>query len=243
MYPAPGPTARARLRWGLPDIVVAWFVGAIGAALVAAPFYDPDKGVGEQSVWFLLATVVLQNGLWVAAFRAISQLKGQRSLRRDFGLDLSLQPARLRALGAWILGGVGVAIVGSALLAPLNALGDFEDQVQDVANALDRSTGLGRFLFALSVVTIVPLGEELVFRGGLQRALQRRFRAEVAIFATAAIFALSHVMGDPDSYPAVPALLLVGLVSGHQAYRTGGLTRSVAIHAGFNLLAALQLLA
>jgi hypothetical protein len=142
----------------------------------------------------------------------------------------------------WILGGVGVAIVGSILLAPLNAIGDFEDQVQDVANALDRSAGFGRFLFAVSVVTIVPLGEELVFRGGIQRALQRRFTAPVAVFLTALIFALSHVMGDPGSYPAVPALLLVGLVSGWQAARTGNLTRSIAIHCGFNLLAAIQLL-
>jgi hypothetical protein len=233
--------ARARLRWGLPDVVLAWFAGAIGAAILVSPLYDSSRAADEQSVWFLLGTIALQNGLWVAAMKVISNVKGQHSLRRDFGLDLSLQPAQLRAFGVWVLAGVGVAIVGSLLLAPFNAIGDFEDQVQDVANALDRSTGIGRALFALSVVTIVPLGEELIFRGGIQRALQRRFRAEVAVFSTAAIFAVSHALGDPGSYPALPALLLVGLVSGYQAHRTGDLTRSIAIHSGFNLLAALQL--
>jgi len=238
----PGLPARARLRWGLPDIVIAYFVGALGAAILVAPFYDQSKGADGQSVWFLLGTVFLQNGLWIAAFRFISYRKGQRSLRRDFGLDLSGRAGQLRTFGVWVLGGVGVAVAGSLLMAPLNAIGDFEDQVQNVANALDRSAGFGRFLFAVSVVTIVPLGEELVFRGGIQRALQRRFTVPVAVFVTALIFALSHVMGDPGSYPAVPALLLVGLVSGWQAARSGDLTRSIAIHSGFNLLAAIQLL-
>lgn len=242
MERTPGLPARARLRWGLPDIVIAYFVGALGAAILVAPFYDQSKGADGQSVWFLLGTVFLQNGLWIAAFRFISYRKGQRSLRRDFGLDLSGRAGQLRTFGVWVLGGVGVAVAGSLLMAPLNAIGDFEDQVQNVANALDRSAGFGRFLFAVSVVTIVPLGEELVFRGGIQRALQRRFTVPVAVFVTALIFALSHVMGDPGSYPAVPALLLVGLVSGWQAARSGDLTRSIAIHSGFNLLAAIQLL-
>ena len=238
----PGPVARARVRWGLPDVVIAYVVGAFGAAVLVAPFYDQSKPASEQSVWFLLATVLLQNALWLVAFRIISNIKGRHSLRKDFGLYLSASAVWLRTFAVWVLAGVGVAVAGNLLLAPLNAIGSFDDQVQDVANALDRSAGFGRFLVALAVVTIVPLGEELVFRGGMLRALQRRFTVPVAVFVTALVFALSHVLGDPGSYPAVPALLLIGLISGWQAARSGDLTRSIAIHCGFNLLAALQLL-
>ena len=40
----------------------------------------------------------------------------------------------------------------------------------------------------------------------------------------------------------VPALLLLGLVSGYRALKTGDLSESILLHAGFNLLAVLQIL-
>jgi hypothetical protein len=42
---------------------------------------------------------------------------------------------------------------------------------------------------------------------------------------------------------AVPALLALGLVSGYQAVRTGLLSRSIALHVGFNALTVVAVLA
>jgi hypothetical protein len=39
----------------------------------------------------------------------------------------------------------------------------------------------------------------------------------------------------------VPGLLLLGLISGYQAVKSGDLSRSVLLHVGFNLFSALQL--
>jgi membrane protease YdiL (CAAX protease family) len=72
----------------------------------------------------------------------------------------------------------------------------------------------------------------------LLRALVRRTDPARAVFVSALIFALIHVVGDPDTYYYVPAFLLLGLVSGWRAQRTGNLSQSVMLHVGFNLLAS-----
>jgi len=40
---------------------------------------------------------------------------------------------------------------------------------------------------------------------------------------------------------ALPAIVLLGIVSGYQAVKHGDLARSVLLHAGFNLLTAVLL--
>jgi len=226
----------------MPDVLIAWVAGVLAGPFLAGPLYDSSKSLADQSIWFLIAVVVLQTLGWFAALLVVSRVKGQSSLRRDFGLDLDPDPAHVAVFARWLAAGLGLALVGFVVMLPIEAIGDFGDEVQDVARALDRASGIGQVLFALTVVIVTPVGEELIFRGGVQRALQRRFRAEIAVFGTALLFAVSHVAGDPDSYPAVPSLLLLGVVSGYQAYRTGDLTRSIALHCGFNLLATLELL-
>ena len=69
---------------------------------------------------------------------------------------------------------------------------------------------------------------------------RRRWSAAVAIFVSAAIFAGIHLL-DPGARFVLPALLLLGLVSGYQAVKRGDLARSVLLHLGFNLVAAIGL--
>ena len=105
---------------------------------------------------------------------------------------------------------------------------------------IERSSTAGRVLLAICVVFVAPPVEELLFRGALLRGLQRRWSAAVAIFVSAAIFAGIHLV-DPGAGYVLPALLLLGLVSGYQAVKRGDLARSVLLHLGFNLVAAIGL--
>ena len=84
--------------------------------------------------------------------------------------------------------------------------------------------------------------EELLFRGMLLRALMRRTTPAWAIFGSSLIFAVIHVVGDFGAGYVVPALLLLGLVSGYEAVRTGNLARSMLLHIGFNLLSTIFIL-
>ena len=67
----------------------------------------------------------------------------------------------------------------------------------------------------------------------------------MAVFVSALIFGLIHALGDPSvgTLIALPAIILLGLVSGIQAVRTGELSRSILLHMGFNTLTVVFLFA
>jgi len=91
----------------------------------------------------------------------------------------------------------------------------------------------------------LPLTEELLFRGTLLRSLLRKITPDAAVLVTAAIFGLVHVLGDPSvgTLIALPAIILLGVVSGVQAVKTGTLSRSILLHMGFNALSVVLLFA
>ena len=97
-------------------------------------------------------------------------------------------------------------------------------------------------VLAVGAGVIAPVVEELLFRGMLLRALMRRMPAIPAIAVSGFTFGFVHWVLDPHfgTFIAVPALTAVGVVSGLFAVRSGDLSKSIFLHAGFNLLAILQ---
>jgi hypothetical protein len=221
-------------------VLLAWLAGIL-ASLFALPLADPDVSTADQPVRFIIAALLLQNLGIVLALVLVSDRKGQRSLGRDFGLVWPFDRMRPGPVLGWIGIGAGLSIVASVLLRPIADLANLDDSAQQVSKTVENAGGAGLVLLMIGVVLVAPVVEELLFRGALLRALQRRFTVPVAVFLSAAVFAGVHVVGDPGSYYVVPGLLLLGLISGHQAAKTGDLSRSVLLHMGFNLLSALSL--
>jgi hypothetical protein len=86
----------------------------------------------------------------------------------------------------------------------------------------------------LFMMAVIPaIGEELVFRGILQRLLQNLFRRPwIAIALSAIIFSAFHL----QFYGFIPRLFL-GLILGYTFYRTGRLWVPVIIHFVNNAMA------
>jgi membrane protease YdiL (CAAX protease family) len=224
----------------LPDVLLAWLAGLLGSVL-ALPLAESDASLSEQPLRFVIAALLLQNLAIVGALVLITERKGQRSLARDFGLVWPIDRMRAGAVAGWVAAGAGLSLVAAALVQPIAELADIDETAQEVSKTVENANGVGLVLLLVSVSLVAPIVEELLFRGALLRALQRRFAAPVAVFASAVIFAGVHVMGDTSSYPVVPGLLLLGLVSGYQALKSGDLSRSVLLHVGFNVLSAISL--
>jgi membrane protease YdiL (CAAX protease family) len=228
------PPASAPVRWGLPDVALAWFAGLIGAIVlggIAVGVLDVPEDDVSNDVGVFLATIVGQTVVVVGVLGLIARSKGRGSLRRDFGLTLRIRDA------PWLAAGVGLQILLAIALYPIAQLYD-RDESQTVVELLEDASGAGLLLFGAAVVVLAPLAEELLFRGALLRALMRRTTAAWSVFGSALVFALVHPLGDPGvgSVIVVPAILALGTVSGYLAVRSGDLSRSIMLHAGFNLL-------
>lgn len=228
------------MRWGLPDVVLAWLAG-VAASFLALPLADPNASTSEQPMRFLLAGLFLQNAGIVAALIVISKRKGRGSLDQDFGFVWPFDRLRPAAVFGWLAAGAGLSLAAQVILAPISWLADLDEPAQEVSKALERAGGAPKIIFALAVVLVAPPVEELLFRGALLRGLQRRWSTAVAVFVSALVFAAVHVIGDLGSGYVVPGLLILGLVSGYQAAKHRDLARSILLHMGFNLLAAVAL--
>jgi len=230
-------TLDTRPRWGLGAFWAAWFAGLV-AAVVGTAFALGILGsdVADDDPRLLLVSLLAQAIGIVTAVWVISRTRGQRSLGADFGLELRWRDWH------WLLIGVALQIGAAILLAPLSILGP--DQAQGVVEGFEDASGTATVVvFAFAVVVLAPVAEELLFRGVLLRALLRRTSAGAAVLWSAGIFACIHVLLDPSlgSAQALPALFLLGIVSADQAVRTRALSRSILLHAGFNLLTAVRI--
>jgi membrane protease YdiL (CAAX protease family) len=218
-------------RWGIGDAVVVWVLGLMAGALAQAPFVEGKCIPQTDEDVATFVSLVLQTTATVLILFSIARSRGRGSLKKDFGFVVRLKDA------PFLLAGLGVALLSTGILEPITNLGDIDKSSQDVKRIFDQSTGVGLGLLIVAVLVLAPMGEELLFRGVLLRSLQRRVTSWQAIFLAALGFAFVHVALDFGAGFGVPALLLLGLVSGWRAVQTRDLSQSIWLHAGFNLLA------
>ncbi len=109
-----------------------------------------------------------------------------------------------------------------------SALQSFVDQEHAEVAGERRAPDLATLLLT---VAVVPVAEELVYRGLVQHALRKRVRRRVAIGAAALLFGLAHLL----VYKAVAwQTVLLGLTFG-LAYESAGLLASTLVHMLWNL--------
>ncbi len=232
---APGAAPARRLNWGVPDAVVAVLLSLVASLVAETPFATNGKIPSRLQVSASLAGIGAQTAA-VVVYLAFAARRGDGSLRRDFGLRLSPRDA------PWFVIGFVVSAVAGVALTPIVDAGHLSDSSQEVVHLFQKASGANVALFVVAVLVVAPVGEELLFRGVLLRALLRRTDPPQAIGVSGLAFALVHVALDPGAGFAIPALFFLGLLSGYRAVRRGDLSQSILLHAGFNLLAVLQIL-
>ncbi|MDA9563258.1 CPBP family intramembrane metalloprotease [Flavobacteriales bacterium] len=102
-----------------------------------------------------------------------------------------------------------------------------EENTEVIITAFLSSTGILAFVGNMVVMALIPaLGEELCFRGVMQRIFGKMFQnAHVAIWVTAIIFSAIHM----QFYGFIPRMLL-GAMLGYLYYWSGSLWLSILAH-------------
>lgn len=84
-------------------------------------------------------------------------------------------------------------------------------------------------MLVLQAVVLVPILEEVIFRGHLQTAIDRAIgRPGVAIVIPSAVFAMIH------DWWSMPAIFVLSVMMGVVYHRTRNLWAAIFVHAGFN---------
>jgi membrane protease YdiL (CAAX protease family) len=230
--PAPTPPRPGfawRLLSPLGAVVLAFvLLVAVAVALEAADRSEESAGAilaSGTSLLLLLFGVALWRGLPAHERRLAVALK--RSARGAIGLGLGI--------GAGILVGM-VAIIAAGQAIDPGLERRFEDLDEDIGTAPWQLV-----LTFAAIVVLAPLGEELLFRGLLLRALARRVRFWPAALLSSLFFAAAHL----DAYLLWPrAIALVGTgIALAWLYRRRGYWASVTAHATVNSVAWIALVA
>jgi len=234
----PEPATRpARIAWGLPDALLCWMAGYLGAILASFPLYASHGGTDIDTKLIFGFVLPAQQLTVVLAVVYVTRLKGQKSLAADFGLVVRLRDAKALVVGATL------EIVLTLALFPILRLDPDAQNQQLLTDLKDHRDAATVALFVIGAVIFAPVVEELLFRGVLLRALLRRVEPAYAVLGSGIIFALVHYVGDPNTLPFLPALAGLGVVLAIVALRSGDLSTSIWIHAGFNLTTTILFLA
>ncbi len=157
-----------------------------------------------------------------------------RAERLDIAATARLRKPQLREVGLAIVAVPGLWVAG-VLLNLLSSL--VLGYTTPVTPSQYPSTLLEAVAMAVTTMVVAPLCEELMFRGYVQRAYERR-NVWVGIVAGGVIFALFHLR-----FQGAPALLPVAIALSLIAWRTGSIVPGIALHAAYNTIATVLMIA
>ena len=215
-------------RWGLGAFLLVELVYLLASVSLVVLFV----GNGPLAAWMLAVVVAMPTVIaaWLAVL--ITRLRGNGP-----STDLRLHWS-WRELGLGLMfgfGGLFVTLPASVLY--ISIVGpDANSAVGEIFGGVRASWPGAVFVF-LTVVFVAPLCEEIVYRGLLWGAVERRWGRWVALVVTTVVFALAHL-----EFTRIPLLLVVAIPIALARLYSGGLLASIVAHQVTNLLPGIVLM-
>jgi membrane protease YdiL (CAAX protease family) len=236
--PNPPPAAPAAVparthRWGLGAFVLVELVFVGVTALLGSVLLAPALATGTPPAWVLAVLLSVPTACAAGTALLITRLRGNGP-RRDLGLVWV--PNDLMFGLAFGFGGLFLTAIAGAVY--LRLVGpEASSAVGDLFNGIRAGPAVAVTVFAI-VVLLVPLCEEIVYRGLLWGAVERLGAGRwIAFGVTTVMFALAHF-----ELTRTPLLLIIGIPIGLARAVTGRLLASVVAHQVNNLLPGLALM-
>ncbi len=215
-------------RWGLGAFVlVALVYLAVSASL--AVFWIGTRPVSAE---ILALALVVPTATAAGLAMLITQLRGNGP-RTDLRLGWSWRGLRLGLMFGF--GGLLVTIPASLVYASIVGPGA-NSAVGRIFGGLRTSWPWAVAVFVI-VAVIAPLCEEIIFRGLLWGALDRRWGQWVAMVVSTVVFALAHL-----EFTRAPLLVVVAIPLALARWYSGGLLASIVAHQVTNLLPGIVLM-
>lgn len=197
----------------LPALLIA--VLLVRALSRTFPSGKPFQGLLAQLIWYALV---------FASLYGLLRLRYQRPFWQSLGWRVSLGSAAaclfIGPLLAFTIGFLGVVLRAPQIPLPFDQMAE------------DRPTLI---LFAIFVVVLGPLCEELAFRGFLMPLLMRSFGPTLGVVLTGVLFGSLHGPEYLWSWRHVLLVATAGTVFGWVRYKTGSTAAATFMHSTYNL--------
>lgn len=202
--------------------IILGTIVALGAAGTALALFDNGPLSISGTLLLLTSTqigLLLVTGGLVVAPRALAgvRLVGRTGVGRSLLLGFAL------AVPAWI----GAQLLAAAAAVLLEAVG-FRQDVGVLDTVLERGDPT---VILVAFLLVAPAAEEIFFRGVVYNAWERERGPRVALFGSAALFAVIHT----SLFSLVPIFAL-GIALAIVYRSTRSLLATIAMHAGFNAI-------
>jgi membrane protease YdiL (CAAX protease family) len=140
----------------------------------------------------------------------------------------------IASVGIWIATVVATLLFYFCLGSIFGSVPEVTKQITAFASDAKRLQGQPTPAWIIAIVRgclIVPIFEEVFFRGVLLSWLRSRLNVHVAIFAMSALFALMH-----GSFVVAPYVFIFAVVTGYVRVRTGSTFNTIIMHSLNNLM-------
>jgi len=236
--PSPEPSTPAAVparthRWGLGAFVLVELVFVGVTALLGNVLLAPALAAGTPPGGLLAVLLAVPTVCAAGTALLITRVRGNGP-RRDLGLVWAPQDLLLGL--AFGLGGLFLTAIAGAVY--LRLVGpEASSAVGDLFNGIRAGPAVAVAVFVI-VVLLVPVCEEIVYRGLLWGAVERLGAGRwIAFGVTTVMFALAHF-----ELTRTPLLLIIGIPIGLARAVTGRLLAGIVAHQVNNLLPGLALM-
>lgn len=219
-------------RWRSRDLLffAALFIVAVVVAGLLQTVASLFVGGGTAELLMVIVLTVLVEGSLVYGTVYLTRDVYNLSYRKEMGLTRNYRIANRMLV---VLGGglAGAVILVSAIVSTW-----FPGLLPESETALEGilTTRSQVLIFALFGVAVAPALEELLFRGFLFRVLQDVVGLAVAVWTTAAIFAVFHGPQLWPNWPAIGVILGVGYVLSKLRQHTQSIVPGFIVHTVYN---------
>ena len=209
----------------LVSILVAILAGSV-------PFFFSTTFLPEENT----RTTSLLSLFFGQAFMIVPLLLFLHLKKEPLAQRLRLQPVSTTVLSATTLLSVGTVIISDEIDRLTNLVLPQPDYFNQLENMLRFDSVLSVFFLVATISILAPLGEEILFRGFLQKILEESWKdITKAVLITSIFFAFIHM----NPYWIIQ-IYLMGILLGYLAWRTGSIIPSFILH-GLNNTFALFL--
>lgn len=185
----------------------------VPSLLLASLVHGDEAGIIIQSVVY---------GLCVVTMIGIEVLRPNGSSVASGIVPTSVSPR---------FAGIGIAWALVSMLAVASVAYVLGGTIVSVPGSID--------VTAASTVILFAIGEEILFRGTIFRAVEERFGSSIAVLATSLPFALVHLTNPGASAMSAVNVFLAGVALGTSVALTRSLWTAIAFHVTWNLGVAL----